>query len=37
MTSATEDRRATPHKRGTWLVGLALDRPLLPGELAVLI
>ena len=34
---AAEVRHVTPHKRGAWLVGLAFDRPLSPGELAGLI
>ncbi len=34
---AAEVRHATPHRGGTWLVGLAFDRELSTGELAALI
>ncbi len=34
---AAEVRHAQPLKRGTWLVGLAFDRPLSLGEFAALV
>ena len=34
---AAEVRHATPHTRGTWLVGLGFDRSLSLAELAALI